>query len=67
MTERYPDDITLNTLHEDLTDLMTTLIAGFRSLPTRESSEEMVRLLRERNRQLASHGDSGEPRRSPQA
>ena len=64
MTERNPDDITLVTLHEDLTtgfaDLKTTLIAGFRSLPTRESSEEMVRLLRERNRQLSFHGDSGE-------
>ena len=31
-------------------DLKTTLIAGFRSLPTRESSEEMIRLLREGNR-----------------
>ena len=54
MTERNPDDITLVTLHEDLTtgfaDLKTTLIAGFRSLPTRESSEETVRLLREANR-----------------
>ena len=61
MTERNPDDVTLLTLHEDLTagfaemrsgfaDLKTTLIAGFRSLPTRESSEEMVRLLREGNR-----------------
>ena len=54
MTQRNPDDITLVTLHEDLTtgfaDLKTTLIAGFRSLPTRESSEEMVRLLREGNR-----------------
>ena len=72
MTERNPDDVTLHTLHEDLTagftemragfadlkgemrsgfgDLKATLIAGFRSLPTRESSEEMVRLLREGNR-----------------
>ena len=54
MTERNPDDVTLVTLHEDLTtgfaDLRTTIIAGFRSLPTRESSEEMVRLLREGNR-----------------
>lgn len=75
MTERHPDDVTLHTLHGDLTsvrgdltalhedltagfaemrsgfaDLKTTLIAGFRSLPTRESSEEMVRLLREGNR-----------------
>jgi len=31
-------------------DLKTTLVGGFRSLPTRESSEEMVRLLREANR-----------------
>lgn len=76
-------DVTLGTLHEDLTagfadlkgeiqtgfgemragfadlkgemrsgfaDLKTTLVAGFRSLPSRESSEEMVRLLREGNR-----------------
>ena len=60
MTERHPDDVTLYTLHADLTagfadlkaemrsgfaNLTTTLIAGFRILPTRESSEEMVRLL----------------------
>ena len=65
MTERNPDDVTLHTLHEDLTvgfaemrsemrsgftDLKTTLIVGFRGLPSRESSEEMVRLLREGNR-----------------
>src|SRR5947207_5472679 len=79
MAERHPQDVTLSTLHEDLTagfaemrtgfedlkgemrsgfadlgsgvaDLKTTLIAGFRSLPSRESSEEMVRLLREGNR-----------------
>src|ERR1700675_2400333 len=54
MLERNPDDVTLNTLHEDLRsgfgDLKVTLIAGFRSLPSRESSEEMVRLLREGNR-----------------
>lgn len=54
-------DAALNTLHGDVTalrgevrdgfaDLKTTLIAGFRSLPSRESSEEMVRLLREANR-----------------
>jgi hypothetical protein len=70
MTERHPDDVTLYTLHDDLTvgfadlkaelrsgftDLKTTVIAGFRSLPTRESSEEMVRLLRERSRQLDIH------------
>jgi hypothetical protein len=68
MTERNPDDVTLYTLHEDLTmgftemragfsdltgeirSVKATLIAGFRGLPTRESSEEMVRLLREGNR-----------------
>ena len=61
MAEQNPDDVTLHTLHDDLTagfaemhsgfaDLKTTMIAGFRSLPTRESSEEMVRLLREANR-----------------
>ena len=65
MTERNPDDVTLHTLHEDLTagfaetrsemrsgftDLKATLIVGFRGLPSRESSEEMVRLLREGNR-----------------
>ena len=31
-------------------DVKATLIAGFRSLPSRESSNEMVRLLREGNR-----------------
>jgi hypothetical protein len=76
MTERDPDDVTLHTLHEDLTagfadlkgemrsgfadlkgemrsgfaDVKTTLIAGFRNLPSRESSDEMIRLLREGNR-----------------
>jgi hypothetical protein len=54
-------------LHEDLTaglvgemragfaDLKATLIAGFGNLPTRESAEEMVRLLRAHNRQLDIH------------
>lgn len=72
MVEWTPEDVTLNTLHDDLTvgfagmrtgfaelkdemrsgfgDLKVTLVAGFRSLPGRESSEEMVRLLREGNR-----------------
>jgi hypothetical protein len=61
MAEMNPDAVTLSTLHDDLgqgfaemragfTDLKTTLVVGFRSLPTRESSEEMVRLLREGNR-----------------
>ena len=61
MTNPSPQNVTLNTLHEDLNtlreetrtgfaDLKTTLIAGFRGLPSRESSEEMVRLLREGNR-----------------
>jgi outer membrane murein-binding lipoprotein Lpp len=31
-------------------DLKTTMITGFAGMPTRESSEEMVRLLREGNR-----------------
>ncbi|MBI4638081.1 MAG: hypothetical protein HY727_17230 [Candidatus Rokubacteria bacterium] len=83
MAEPGRQDVTLNTLHEDLTagfretrvemragfvdlkttltegfremragfaDLKATLVAGFRGLPSRESSEEMVRLLREGNR-----------------
>jgi hypothetical protein len=57
MTDRDAQDITLNTLHEDLrelkgglVDVKTTLITGFRSLPTREDSQEMIRLLRENNR-----------------
>ena len=63
MAKREP--VSLNTVHEDLrggfadlksevrggfADLKVTLVAGFQSLPTRESSEEMVRLLRESNR-----------------
>ena len=65
MPDSDPEEVTLNTLHEDLkggfadlkgevrggfADLKATLVVGFRSLPTRESSEEMVRLLREANR-----------------
>jgi len=54
MTDREPEDISLKTVHEALrggfADLKATLITGFQSLPTRESSEEMVRLLRENNR-----------------
>lgn len=61
MTDPARPEVTLNTLHEDLaagfgemragfTDLKTALVVGFRSLPTRESSDEMVRLLREANR-----------------
>ena len=76
MTNAGPEEVTLNTVHEDLTtgfadlkqevragfgdlrgemragfaDLQGTLISGFQALPTRESSEEMVRLLRENNR-----------------
>lgn len=60
-----PPDVTLHTLHEDVTvgfarveakltagfaDLKATLVTGFRSLPSRESGDEMVRLLREGNR-----------------
>ncbi len=61
MANQTPQGVTLRTVHEDLTagfadlkgeiaDLKGTLIAGFRGLPSRESSEEMVRLLREGNR-----------------
>jgi hypothetical protein len=54
MAEPSRQDVTLHTLHEDLTagfaDLKATLVVGFASLPSRESSEEMVRLLREGNR-----------------
>lgn len=76
MADPKEEQVTLNTVHEDLqagfaglkgevqggfaslstqvqtgfTDLKATLVSGFRSLPTRESSEEMVRLLREGNR-----------------
>jgi hypothetical protein len=54
MADPNPEDVTLNTIHDDLeagfADLKATLIAGFRSLPARETSEEMVRLLRESNR-----------------
>ena len=53
--------MTLDTLHGDLADLKgemrggfadlkSTLVTGFSNLPSRESSEEMVRLLREGNR-----------------
>ena len=60
MAERNSEDVTLNTLHADLTggftemrsglaDLKMALVTGFRSLPNRESSEEMIRLLREGN------------------
>jgi hypothetical protein len=38
------------TMTEGFRDLKATMIQGFAGLPTRESSEEMVRLLRENNR-----------------
>jgi hypothetical protein len=65
MPREKRENVTLDTLHTDLqvgfsdlkgevrgglADLKATLVTGFRSLPTRESSEEMVRLLREGNR-----------------
>jgi len=37
-------------MREGFADLKTTMIKGFAGLPTRESSEEMIRLLRENNR-----------------
>ncbi len=57
MAEPTPEDVTLNTLHEDLSagfadlkgevrggfaDMKATLIAGFRNMPTREDSQEMT-------------------------
>ncbi len=65
MAKGKSEDVSLKTVHEDLrsgfadvkgevragfADLKVTLITGFQNLPTRESSEEMVRLLRENNR-----------------
>ena len=65
MAKGKSENVSLETVHEDLrsgfadlkgevragfADLKVTLITGFQSLPTRESSEEMVRLLRENNR-----------------
>lgn len=59
------NDVILNTLHEDLqagfsevkgelrfgfADLKAAFVTGFRNMPSRESQEEMVRLLRENNR-----------------
>ena len=53
MVEGNPN-VTLHTLHDDLTsgfaDLKITIVAGFRSLPSREAADEMIRLLRESNR-----------------
>jgi len=65
MAKAKPKNVTLNTVHEDLKkgfadvkgelragfgDLKVTLISGFQGLPSRESSEEMIHLLRENNR-----------------
>jgi len=61
MADDKPEDVTLTTLHQDFADLKgeirtgfgdmkATMIAGFRSMPTREQSDEMIRLLREGNR-----------------
>lgn len=61
MSDPEPNEVTLTTIHEDLNngfaevktalaDVKTTLVTGFRSIATRESTEEMVRLLREHNR-----------------
>lgn len=53
MADPEPEDVTLSTIHGALkagfADVKATLISGFANMPTRESSEEMVRLLRERN------------------
>ncbi len=68
MAEPIPEDVTLSTLHGDLkgemrggfsdlkvgiADLKVTLVAGFRNMPTRQDSQEMIHLLRERFRILA--------------
>ena len=65
MANPEPEEVTLTTVHQDLragfsdlkaemrtgfADLKVTLITGFHGLPTRESSDEMIRLLRENNR-----------------
>jgi len=61
MADDKPEDVTLTTLHQDFADLKgeirtgfgdmkATMIAGFRSMPSREQSDEMIRLLREMNR-----------------
>lgn len=65
MAKGKPERVRLNTAHKDLrsgfadlkaevrtgfADLKVTLITGFQGLPTREASDEMVRLLRENNR-----------------
>lgn len=65
MAKAKPKNVTLNTVHGDLKKgfadlkgelragfggLKVTLISGFQGLPSRESSEEMIRLLRENNR-----------------
>ncbi len=56
MADSDPKEITLSTLHQDLregfADVKATLVAGFWSMPTREDSQEMIRLLRGRNRIL---------------
>lgn len=59
------EEVTLRTVHEDLTsgfadlkgemrsgfaDLKVTIVTGLRSLPTRDQTDEMIRLLRENNR-----------------
>jgi hypothetical protein len=55
--DEQPPDVTLNTLDHDLTrlgaemrDLKVSMVTGFASMPTRASSEEIIRLLREGNR-----------------
>jgi hypothetical protein len=64
MADPERPEVTLKTLHGDLAagfgdmragfaDLKTALVVGFRNLPTRESSDEVVRLLREANRRHA--------------
>jgi hypothetical protein len=73
MAKAKPKSVTLNTVHEDLKKgfadlkgelragfggLKVTLISGFQGLPSRESSEEMIRLLRENNKALIARLDA---------
>ena len=65
MADDKPEDVTLSTLHQDLEagfadlkgevrtgfgDMKATMMAGFRSMPTREQSDEMIRLFPEEGR-----------------
>ena len=71
MADGGQESATFNTLHEALrggfADLQAAVIAEFRSLPSRETSEEMVRRLPERDQDLLDWltRDPGEGSRLP--